>query len=490
MNALQRREMPAAKAFAITMFAASLWAFAFAAEVVSPNLQGKIFWADIQFFGINILPLSWFAMTLYYTGQPRWTIRSLSILGFVPFAIMLVIFTDPYHHLFRGSPSLDIINPSFSVLNNDYGIFYYAVTAPFAYFLFVISLILLSRFWLKSSKTYRRQGTILLLSLLLPLTIDVLYVLDITPIPKFNFAAITFSISGLLVSWNVFSFRFLDITPLAKDMVIGTMQVGVIVLDKQGRITDINPAAEKTTGILATQNIGIPAAQVFPDYASFFNRNSEEEGEIVLEHEGEKHHYTVRISPILGVRKRILGRVITLNNISERVKLYQQVKEASQTDSLTGILNRRAFIERGETEIARVLRYQRPLSLAMMDLDNLKTINDEYGHKIGDNALMTIVQLCQKEMRSSDAIARYGGDEFVILLPETNIEKAFSLAQRICQSVNEILIETKPNNNAFLSVSMGVSEFNGKEKLESLLHRADEALYEAKRSGKNRVIKK
>ena len=192
----------------------------------------------------------------------------------------------------------------------------------------------------------------------------------------------------------------------------------------------------------------------------------------------------------MGVRKRILGRVITLNNISERVRLYQRVREASLTDSLTGILNRRAFIERGETEIARVLRYQRPLSLAMMDLDNLKTINDEYGHNAGDNALMTIVQLCQKEMRSSDAIARYGGDEFVILLPETNMEKAFRLAERICQSVNKIVLETKPNNNVFLSVSIGLSEFDGKEKLESLLQRADEALYEAKRSGKNRVVKK
>jgi diguanylate cyclase (GGDEF)-like protein len=490
MNALQRREIPAVKAFAITMFAASLWAFGFAAEVLSTSLEGKIFWADIQFLGINILPLSWFVMTLHYTGQPRWTIRSLPILGFVPFAIMLVIFTDPYHHLFRVSPSLNIITPSFSVLNNDYGIFYYAVSAPFGYFLFAISLILLARFWLKSSQTYRRQGAILFFSILLPLVIDLLYVLDITPIPKFNFSAITFSISGLLVSWNIFSLRFLDITPLAKDVVIGTMQVGVIVLDNQGRITDINPAAEKITSAIARKNIGIPAAQIFPDYAAFFNATSDEEGEIVLEHEGEKHHYASKISLVMGKRKRILGRVITLNNISEQVKLYQQVKEASLTDSLTGILNRRAFIERGENEIARVLRYQRPLSLAMMDLDNLKTINDEYGHRAGDDALMTIVQLCRKAMRSSDAIARYGGDEFVILLPETNIEKAFSLAERICQNVNKIPIETIPKSNAFLSVSIGVSEFDGKEKLESLLHRADEALYEAKHLGKNQVVKK
>ncbi|MBT7070561.1 MAG: diguanylate cyclase, partial [Anaerolineae bacterium] len=488
VNALQRRDMPAARAFALTMFSASLWSFGFAAEVVSPSLQGKIFWADIQFLGINILPLSWFAMTLYYTGQPRWTIRSLSILGLVPLATMLVIWSDPYHHLFRGSPSLDIINLSFSVLNNDYGIFYYAVAVPFSYFLFAISLILLGRFWLKSSEIYRRQGLILFLSLLLPLVVDVLYVLDITPIPKFNFAAITFSFSGLLVSWNIFSLRFLDITPLANDVVISTMQVGVIVLDKQGRITDINPEAEKITGVLAIQNIGLPAAQVFPDYASFLNTDSDEEGEIVLEQDGEKYHYAARNSLVLGVRKRVLGRVITLNNISERVKLFQQVKEASMTDSLTGVSNRRAFIKQGETEITRTLRHKKHLSVIMMDIDDFKSINDEMGHKYGDEALITVAHLCRQQMRSSDEIARYGGDEFIILLPETSAEDAFTLAERICRDVAHTNCVTESGETCSISISLGVTEFDRKETLGSLLHRADKALYKAKNAGKGQVV--
>ena len=490
MNALQRREMPAAKAFAITMFAASLWAFCFAAEVVSPSLEGKIFWANIQFLGINILPLSWFAMTLYYTGQPRWTIRSLSILGLVPFAILLVIFTDPYHHLYRGFPSLDIITPSFSVLNNDYGIFFYAVSVPFGYFLFIASLVLSARFWLKSPQAYRRQRSILFLSLLLPLLVDVLYVFGITPIPNFNFTAITFSISGLLISWNIFFLRFFDITPLAKDVVIGTMQVGVIVLDKHGFITDINPEAEKITNISAAQNIGALAKQVFPSYASFFNSDADEKTEIILEQDGEKNYYAARISPVLGKKNLLFGRVITLNNVSERVRLYQKVKEASLTDSLTGVLNRRAFIEKGESEINRTIRHERNLSVIMMDVDNFKTINDKYGHRIGDNALCTIAQLCHQQMRSTDEMARYGGDEFAILLPETNAKDAFILAKRICRDVAEVNFSTEMGERYSLSISVGVAEFIDRETLGALLHRADKALYEAKNAGKNQAVQK
>ena len=145
VNTLQRRDTPSATIFAVIMLSASLWSFGFAAEVISTSLQGKIFWANIQFLGINILTFSWFAMVLYYTGQPRWTIRSLPILGLVPFMTTVIIWSNSYHHLFRGSPSLEIITSSFSVLNNDYGIYFYAVYIPFSYLLYTVSLFLLFR---------------------------------------------------------------------------------------------------------------------------------------------------------------------------------------------------------------------------------------------------------------------------------------------------------------------------------------------------------
>jgi len=266
------------------------------------------------------------------------------------------------------------------------------------------------------------------------------------------------------------------------------MQVGVIVLDKQGRITDMNPAFEEITGASLTQNIGVPLAQVFPDYVAFLNSDSDEEIEIVFERGGEKLYYAARISFVFDKGKQIVGRVITLNNISERVKLYQQVEEASMTDSLTGVSNRRAFIKQGETEITRTVRHKKHLSVIMMDIDDFKSINDEMGHKYGDKALITVARLCRQQVRSSDEIARYGGDEFVVLLPETSAEDAFNLADRICRDVAHTKCVTESGETCFLSISLGVAEFDGKETLGSLLHRADKALYEAKDAGKGQVV--
>jgi len=459
VNTLLRRDTPTMTAFAVIMFSASLWSFGFAAEVISLSLQGKIFWANIQFLGINILNFSWLAMTLYYTGQPRWTIRSLSALSVIPLTTILMIWSNPYHHLFRVSPSLKIITSSFSVLNNDYGIYFYAVYVPFSYLLYAISLFLIFRSWMKAPPIYRRQRLLLLASLAFPLLVDALYIAGITPIPEFNFTPIAFSISGLLISWNVFSFQFFDISQLAKNIVIRTMQVGVIVLDKQGRITDINPAAEEITGLSLTQNIGISFAQIFPDYAIFLNSGSDEEAEITLEQEGEEHYYNAKISLVFDKHKHIVGRVITMHNVSELVNLYRQVREASMTDSLTGVSNR--FIKQGETEIARALRHKRHLSVIMMDIDDFKRINDNLGHQYGDKALITITRLCRQQMRVTDEIARYGGDEFVILLPETSAEDAFNLAERICSDITDHKCVTESGKSCTLSASLGVAEFDG-----------------------------
>ena len=487
INTLQRRDTPATTAFAAIMFSASLWSFGFAAEVISTSLQGKIFWANIQFMGISVLTFSWFAMTLHHTGQPRWTIRSLFGLSIIPLMTILVIWTNPYHHLFRVSPSLKIITSSFSVLKSNYGIYFYAVHIPFNYLLYAISFFLLFRSWIKAPLVYRRQRLILTLSLVFPFLVDSLYVVGITPIPEFNFAPIAFSISGLLISWNVFSFQFFDISQLAKDIVVRTMQVGVIVLDKQRRITDINPEAEKITGISLAENIGISAVQVFPKYASFLNSDSNEEVEITLERESEKYYYLAKISPVFDRRKRIIGHVITLNNVSELVRLYQQVREASQTDSLTGVSNRRAFIKQGEAEIVRALRHKKHLSVIMMDIDDFKSINDNLGHKYGDKALIKVAHLCLQQMRITDEIARYGGDEFAILLPETSAENAFNLAERICDEVARSKCVTESGKTCSISISLGVTELDGRETLGSLLHRADQALYEAKNAGKGQV---
>jgi len=168
--------------------------------------------------------------------------------------------------------------------------------------------------------------------------------------------------------------------------------------------------------------------------------------------------------------------------------LHHKAKLLAITDGLTGLLNHRAFDERLNQEFRRFRRYGSYLSLILADFDNLKTTNDTYGHPVGDEALKKVGETLQEMSRDSDVLARYGGDEFVILLPETNVENAINMAERIRLNVSKNAININ-ENTITNSITMGISTApqEGIKTSHDLLKSADKALYEAKRAGKNRV---
>ncbi len=181
----------------------------------------------------------------------------------------------------------------------------------------------------------------------------------------------------------------------------------------------------------------------------------------------------------------------------ENARLYEETRHLSITDSLTGIFNRRHFINLAQREFQRSRRYQRPLSLIMMDLDHFKKINDDHGHLVGDKVLRTVAKLCEKKLRESDIIGRYGGEEFLIMLPETPTcitgseqteHDATAVAERLRQIVASTPTQTA-RGEISITISLGVAELSeDMDKLETLIDRADQALYQAKKSGRNRVV--
>ncbi len=173
----------------------------------------------------------------------------------------------------------------------------------------------------------------------------------------------------------------------------------------------------------------------------------------------------------------------------EKADLYEQLNELATIDSLTGISNRRHFFNLAETELARAIRYNRPLAALMMDVDNFKLVNDSFGHGVGDEVLVEIVQRCKQELRSNDLFGRYGGEEFSFILPEASSDAALVVADRLRK-----LIANKPfyvHNEAFkVTVSIGVTGFKASiPSARALLDLADQALYMSKQSGRNKVAK-
>ncbi len=472
--------------FAIFMSCAFIWDIGFLFEVISTTLEKKLFWANIQFFGIVFLPLAWLALTLLTTGKTIQTLKSYMWVCIPSILTIAIIWADPYHHLFRGTPSLLTTNVPFPILQNDYGLYFYAVHAPYNYILFAVAFFILLKFYKNAPAIYRRQTFILMLSVIIPLFIDLLYVINITPIPYFNFTCIFFSLSGIFLNFSIENNYFLDIRPLAFEIAIKAMDVGLIVIDSANRITYLNPAIETITGVSNHQNIGKDAPKTFPELAHLFNSDIKK-GEITLTQNQFEYNYEIQRSYIQQKNNQIVGEIITLHDITEKTKLLKMTERLALTDTLTNALNRRALILQGEQEIQRAIRYQRELSIILLDVDNFKYINDNHGHLGGDKVLKEIVENIQKIIRQSDYIFRYGGDEFVILLIETDLDQAHQTAERIRNQVAQITPNQNQPTPTAVSISLGITQLLPQDTLESFIQRADQALYQSKSAGKNQT---
>lgn len=173
--------------------------------------------------------------------------------------------------------------------------------------------------------------------------------------------------------------------------------------------------------------------------------------------------------------------------IAQRKEVEQRLRELATTDDLTGVSNRRHFMERSRRELSRAYRRESPLSVLMLDADNFKAVNDRLGHEAGDLMLQALADACLREMRQEDVFGRLGGEEFAACLPDTSLEQARIVAERIRQAVERLDVETG-SGAARVTVSIGVSvKGAGRPDLTQLLADADQELYKAKAKGRNRV---
>jgi diguanylate cyclase len=174
----------------------------------------------------------------------------------------------------------------------------------------------------------------------------------------------------------------------------------------------------------------------------------------------------------------------------EVARLQNELTEASEMvrhDQLTGALNRKGMDETLERELARARRRQTPICIALLDVDNFKTLNDTYGHQTGDDALVHLARVIRESLRPHDTLARYGGEEFLIILPDTPLADASTALTRLQRELTKRFFLHK-NEKLLITFSAGVTAFRAEEPRQEAIARADAAMYQAKKSGKNRVV--
>ncbi|WP_216362479.1 GGDEF domain-containing protein [Bowmanella denitrificans] len=195
-----------------------------------------------------------------------------------------------------------------------------------------------------------------------------------------------------------------------------------------------------------------------------------------------------RIQPLSNPVDGERAVVWVARNITERHNMQLQLKNLAELDELTGAYNRRKLMEALDEKFAEFKRYHHPTSLMIFDLDHFKQVNDRFGHIAGDKVLTAMVKLCKKQLRQQDLLCRYGGEEFAVLLPNTDLEEATQLAERLRKTIGQYDYHKELGQAYSITVSAGVSALCIKDKIESLIKRADDGLYQAKASGRNCVI--
>ena len=314
--ALRRRSVPGSMVFALLMSAAAEWSFFGALEAMAVELNAKVLWAKFEYVGIVSVPLLWFIFALQYSQSPRWLMRrrNLVLLWVLPVITALLAWTNEWHHLI-WSQILPGDNP-IDFIVYEHGPWFW-IHVVYSYCLMFIGSAELLRDVIRFPQRYREQIGAILLGAALPWIGNALYIARLSPL-MLDLTPFMFAASGVIYALSLFQFQLFELVPVARDALIEKMVDGVIVLDTQGRIVDINPAALTLIG--ATNSvIGKPIEAVVtnqPELLGRYRDVKEAQTEIVVG-EANPRHLDLRISALYDKQNRYTGRLIVLRDITE-----------------------------------------------------------------------------------------------------------------------------------------------------------------------------
>jgi len=290
--------------------------------------------------------------------------------------------------------------------------------------------------------------------------------------------------------------------------ILEIINLGIVVLDEGFRVCYWNSWMERHSGIRKEAITGRPVFEEFPELETpeFLRgaRMSLSFGSPAVFPQS-LHHYLFPFK-VLGTQNGLFEHMqqhcaaaplrqsdgeirhvlITVQDVTERAISQRRLRELNIRDQLTGAYNRRFLDSRLAEEVKRHARYDRPLSVIMLDVDFFKKVNDQYGHEAGDRVLAEVAGRLSASIRKTDCLVRYGGEEFCCILPETALDNARLLAERFRQAVEQLAIAAG-ESELRVTISLGVARLEGGDTPASFLKRADEALYDAKQGGRNQV---
>ena len=325
--AWRRRTAPGGRPLAALMLSVSIWSAGAAMEYASIGVSEKIVWAKVQYIGVLTCSAFFLMLALEYNHLDRWlTRRNIALLFVVPTLTLALALTNDWHGLIW--PSVVLIGPPEANLAfYTHGIGFWIGSVGYSYLLMLIGAGLLIRAALRFPAYYRSQAIMLVAAALAPWAVNIVYIVGLSPSPGLELTPLVLVVSGSIFAVSILRLRFLDLAPVARETLIETMSDGMVVLDVQNRVVDINPAAQRLFGAPADHLLGQPAETLFAPWAGWLACSGVPRGVVELTHAGDGRTFELTFSPLHRRRGRDPGCLIVIHDITERKATQTKIEQ-------------------------------------------------------------------------------------------------------------------------------------------------------------------
>jgi PAS domain S-box-containing protein len=307
------------KTGSILMIACAVWLVSFELEFIGATFSAKLFWSKMQYVGIVTVPTAFFVYVLQYASYEKWANRRrVALLSIVPVITLFLVFTNEYHNIMWSNIELVESIPSELDKTSNVGYWIYVV---YSYTLMLFGTSYLVRMYTHGHRMYRRQAGILLLAVAVVWFTSMIEILGLDSLLYIDMTPLGVAAAGLIVAWNIVYIRMADIMPVVRGAVIESMSDGVIVLDSENRIMDVNPAAEHLMGQPASSMVGKAIKTVWPHWRDQMDSSQRE---IALNYNNEKRTYGMSVSPLADWRGHVVSSVVVLHDITDRISLKEK----------------------------------------------------------------------------------------------------------------------------------------------------------------------
>ena len=504
-----RRSVPGSFALSLLLFCMTIWSgsYAFQWLPISPSFKALL--PNITYIGVIAVPSLFLLFALNFSNHGEWSNRTLLLVLLIePIITLVLVWTNKFHHLVFQSANL-INQNNITWLQLQQGPWYF-VNLAYSYIVIVLGVIVLMYGMMRSSPLLRSHYRIILFASLIPWGLNIFNEYTVGT-ANFDLTPVAFGFSGILFTYSVMHNSFMNIIPIARSRIIESMSDGVLVVDIENRIVDINPAMENFLNRRPASFLGKSASEaleIWMDQNDFLTNAQETRTELRIPN-APSRYLDLRVTPLYDDYQRLKGRLMVFRDITDRKLVEKKLRSVNDRlqsqlieigtlqsklrsqaikDPLTDLFNRRYLDETFDRELARAARESYPVCVIMLDIDHFKKVNDTYGHEAGDFILKALAKTLSARNRRGDFICRFGGEEFVVVMPNMAVDTAYKRAEELRTALNSLYVPYG-RFNLTITISMGIASYpaNG-ENRESVLRAADRAMYAAKRAGRDHIL--